>query len=87
MGSGFQPIGNPFVQSDRLDLKVSPSFNLFEGDFTINGKKYLIYRVSANESYASLSSRYGVLETNIRQANPNHKALLRKGNFILIRLT
>ena len=37
MGSGFQPIGNPFVQSDRLDLKVSPSFNLFEGDFTING--------------------------------------------------
>ena len=51
---------------------------------TINGKKYLIYRVSANESYASLSSRYGVLETNIRQANPNHKALLRKGNIIKI---
>ena len=51
---------------------------------TINGKKYLIYRVSANESYASLSSRYGVLETNIRQANPNHKASLRKGNIIKI---
>ncbi|MBU3699940.1 MAG: hypothetical protein FGM33_08020 [Candidatus Kapabacteria bacterium] len=36
MGAGFQPLGYPFVQTDRIDLKVSPSLNLFDGDVSMN---------------------------------------------------
>ncbi len=51
---------------------------------TINGKKYIIYRVLSNESYAGLAKRYNVLENHIRESNPNHKPNLRKGNIIKI---
>lgn len=37
MGAGFQPLAYPFVQSDRIDLKVAPMLNLFDGDFTFSG--------------------------------------------------
>lgn len=37
MGAGFQPLAYPFIQTDRLDLKVSPMLNLFNGDFTLSG--------------------------------------------------
>ncbi|MBU3700288.1 MAG: hypothetical protein FGM33_09845 [Candidatus Kapabacteria bacterium] len=37
MGAGFQPLAYPFVQSDRIDLKVSPMLNLFDGDLSISG--------------------------------------------------
>lgn len=37
MGAGFQPFGYPFNQSDRIDLKVSPMLNLFDGDLSISG--------------------------------------------------
>lgn len=37
MGAGFVPIGNPFQQSDRIDVKVSPYLRLFNGDLSING--------------------------------------------------
>lgn len=36
MGAGFVPIGFPFQQSDRFDLKVSPFVRLFNGDLSIN---------------------------------------------------
>jgi hypothetical protein len=36
MGAGFQPLGYPFAQTDRIDLKVSPSVNLFDGDVSMN---------------------------------------------------
>ena len=37
MGAGFQPLAYPFIQSDRIDLKVSPMLNLFNGDLTLSG--------------------------------------------------
>lgn len=37
MGAGFVPIGNPFQQSDRFDIKISPFFKLFDGNLSING--------------------------------------------------
>ncbi|MFM8771188.1 MAG: hypothetical protein ACKOE4_04100 [Candidatus Kapaibacterium sp.] len=37
MGAGFQPLAYPFIQSDRIDLKVSPMLNLFNGDFSFSG--------------------------------------------------
>ncbi|MBU3678915.1 MAG: hypothetical protein FGM32_04825 [Candidatus Kapabacteria bacterium] len=37
MGAGFQPLAYPFIQSDRIDLKVSPMLNLLDGDFTLSG--------------------------------------------------
>ena len=37
MGAGFQPLAYPFIQSDRIDLKVSPVLNLLDGDFTFSG--------------------------------------------------
>ena len=37
MGAGFMPLGYPFAQADRIDLKVSPSLRLFEGDVTLAG--------------------------------------------------
>lgn len=37
MGAGFQPLGYPFQQTDRMDLKVSPMLNLLNGDLTFSG--------------------------------------------------
>lgn len=37
MGPGFMPLGYPFMQTDRIDLMVSPSLQVFDGDLTING--------------------------------------------------
>ncbi|MBU3742713.1 MAG: hypothetical protein FGM24_10575 [Candidatus Kapabacteria bacterium] len=37
MGAGFMPLGYPFAQADRIDLKVSPSLRLFEGDLALAG--------------------------------------------------
>lgn len=37
MGAGFQPLAYPFIQSDRIDLKISPMLNLFNGDLTVSG--------------------------------------------------
>lgn len=37
MGAGFEPLGYPFSQSDRVDIKVSPMVNLFDGGVLLNG--------------------------------------------------
>ena len=37
MGPGFMPLGYPFMQTDRIDLMVSPSLQVFDGNLTING--------------------------------------------------
>jgi hypothetical protein len=37
MGAGFMPLGYPFAQSDRIDLKVSPMLRLLDGDLSISG--------------------------------------------------
>lgn len=37
MGAGFVPIGYPFQQADRFDLKASPYMRLFDGDLSIRG--------------------------------------------------
>jgi hypothetical protein len=37
LGAGFEPIGYGFVETDVLDLTVSPRFNLFKNKFMLNG--------------------------------------------------
>lgn len=37
LGAGFVPIGYPFQQADRFDIKASPYLKLFNGDLSING--------------------------------------------------
>lgn len=37
MGPGFEPLGYPFSQSDRIDIKASPMLNLFDGGMILNG--------------------------------------------------
>lgn len=37
MGAGFEPLGYPFSQSDRIDVKISPMLNLLDGALTFNG--------------------------------------------------
>lgn len=37
LGDGFVPVGYPMMQTDRMDLTISPRFNLGKGKFIIQG--------------------------------------------------
>lgn len=37
MGAGYVPIAQPYQQADRLEWRIAPSLQLFEGDLSING--------------------------------------------------